>query len=256
MSTNQTNSNISPETYEFGLLQRLKHEFEPTGLKVCGAEKEGKHYAKGRFSLIRRQLDVAVYRPEEKTPFLIADAKRHTRKIDVKQVESFIGMMHDVNASIGILVAPNGFTEAAEKRAIVANLELKIMSLTEALEFKWLPLARSIYPWDWVFHLELARAVKYLKEEAEAEIIIDALEDIAFEEWENLIKHALFHYHKEALQMLEKIAVNHVDYGWRYNAIRLLAEDNALNDALVKVIQLTEHDHEIIEFIQLYLNKK
>ncbi len=106
MSEYQADDEISPETYEFALLQRLKHEFEPQGLKVCGTENGKEHYVRGRFSLIRRQLDIAVYRPGENIPFLVADAKRHGNRIYVKQVETFIGMLEDVNASIGLLVAP------------------------------------------------------------------------------------------------------------------------------------------------------
>jgi hypothetical protein len=54
------NHNISWEEYEYGLLQRLKHEFEPHGFKVCGTESRKKYYQRGRFSLVNRQLDAAV----------------------------------------------------------------------------------------------------------------------------------------------------------------------------------------------------
>jgi hypothetical protein len=256
MSKNQADNNISPETYEFGLLQRLKHEFEPQGLKVCGTENGEKHYARGRFSRALRQLDVAVYRPGENAPFFLADAKRHKRKVDVKRVECFIGMMDDINANIGLLVAPNGFSKAAARRAKAANLTIKIMSSTEALEFQWLPFARSIYPWDWIFHLELSSAVKYLKEGAKPEFIIDALEGIAFDEWEAFVEYALVHHHEEAVQMLETIAVNHIDDGWRYNATWLLWECSDLNESLIEVIKSTERDHEILEFVQLYCGKE
>jgi len=130
------------------------------------------------------------------------------------------------------------------------------MSPTEALEFQWLPLARSIYPWDWIFHLELSKAVKYLKEVTEPEFIIDALEGIAFDEWEAFVEYALVHHREEAVQMLETIAVNHIDDGWRYNAIRLLWECGNLNEALVETIKSTERDYETLEFIQLYCDEE
>ena len=48
---------------------------------------------------------------------IIVDAKRRKRKIDVKDVETFRGMMEDVGATHGYLVCPHGHTPAAEKRA-------------------------------------------------------------------------------------------------------------------------------------------
>jgi hypothetical protein len=256
MSEDQANNKISPATYEFALLQHLRHEFERRGFKVCGTENGKKHFVKGRFSLTDRQLDVAVYCPGEAMPFLVADAKRHGRKIDVKKIESFIGMLDDVNASIGILVAPLGFTKPAIRRAEAANITVETMSPTEALEFKWLPFARSIYPWDWIFHLELAKALKHLKERAEPQVIIDALDGVAFEEWENFVKYALIHHNEEAVQMLETIVFHHFDIGWRYNAVRLLEEYGDLSTDIVEFVQSYERDPDILEFIRLYCDEK
>jgi hypothetical protein len=48
---------------------------------------------------------------------MIVDAKYHRPKLDVKDVESFEGMMKDCRAQRGILVCPNGWSEAAKRRA-------------------------------------------------------------------------------------------------------------------------------------------
>ncbi|MDM8520282.1 restriction endonuclease [Anaerolineales bacterium HSG6] len=197
----------------------------------------------------KRQLDVAVCRPEETTPFLVADAKRHARPIDVKHVEAFLGMMDDVNAEVGILVAPMGFSKAAERRAKAAHLELKIMSLDEALQYRWIPFAREIYPTDPIFHLELSKAKEYLHSGAGAEIIISALEDVFFEEWEAFFLACLNNRNEDIIRILKIIAINHSDDGWRFNAIRLLCESDTLDKQTAQTIVSKEYDPDILEFI-------
>jgi hypothetical protein len=248
---NELEERISPETYEFGLLQRMKYQYEPQGFKVCGTENGKKHWRRGRYSLERRQLDVAMYRTQEdEVPFFIADAKRHTmRRIDITKVECFIGMMDDVGARIGLLVAPKGFSRAAVRRAKAANVRVEIMLPEEALEFPWLRLAQEVFPWDWVFHPTLAKALRHLKSGSGSEYIIDALEGIAFEEWEAFVEYALVHHREEAVQLLEVIAIDHYDDGWRYNAIRWLSECGTLTSSLVESIRCREQDEEILEFL-------
>lgn len=71
---------------------------------------------------IKRQIDVLIEirHDTDNTRRLIVDAKRRSRKIDVKDVEAFRGMMEDVGATHGYLVCPRGHTSAAEKRAQTA----------------------------------------------------------------------------------------------------------------------------------------
>ncbi|MBA8908834.1 restriction endonuclease [Aminobacter ciceronei] len=73
----------------------------------------------GRITGIPRQIDVLIEarHDTDNSRRIIVDAKRRKRKIDVKEVESFRGMMEDVGATHGYLVCPNGHTAAAEKRA-------------------------------------------------------------------------------------------------------------------------------------------
>jgi len=58
----------------------------------------------GSITGVKRQIDVLLdYRYGDKIQKrVIVDAKRHKRRIDVKQVEAFEGMMKDVRASRGI----------------------------------------------------------------------------------------------------------------------------------------------------------
>ena len=87
----------------------------------------------GSISGVRRQIDILVdARWEEGTERrIIFDAKRRKRKIDVKGVEAFEGMMRDVRASRGVIVCSNGWTKAARARAD-ENIDIKLMSAEEA----------------------------------------------------------------------------------------------------------------------------
>jgi hypothetical protein len=129
-------SDISPDDYELAVFAKIRLDFQSTAVHVEGTENGVKHYVIGRYSLVNRQLDVAAYRPEEMRPFLIADAKRHRDKLDVKDAEAFIGMVDDVGASIGVLVAPEGFTPAAVRRAGAASTSVLIITLEQALTYR------------------------------------------------------------------------------------------------------------------------
>lgn len=89
----------------------------------------------GSISGVRRQIDVLVDARwnADLERRIIFDAKRRNRKVDVKDVESFEGMMRDVRASRGVLVCTNGFTEGALRRA-QQFIDVRIMDEEEALE--------------------------------------------------------------------------------------------------------------------------
>lgn len=63
------------------------------------------------------------------------DAKYHSRPIDVKHVEAFIGLLRDVGVDRGIMLSPVGYTEAALTRAFRDDVDLDLDVFTLA-EFK------------------------------------------------------------------------------------------------------------------------
>ncbi|WP_309894759.1 restriction endonuclease [Archangium sp.] len=73
----------------------------------------------GAITGIKRQVDVLIDArvAEDVSRRVIVDAKFRKRKIDVKDVEAFEGMMKDCRAQRGIIVCANGFTQAAHRRA-------------------------------------------------------------------------------------------------------------------------------------------
>lgn len=69
---------------------------------------------------------------------MIVDCKRRKRPTDVKAIESFIGMIDDVGAEIGMLVTSSTTTAAAEARARAERgVRLKVLPLEELM--RWSP---------------------------------------------------------------------------------------------------------------------
>ena len=70
---------------------------------------------------------------------IMVDAKLYRRRLTVKDVEAFEGMMRDCRAAHGILVAPSGWSPAAARRAQAA-ITIQLLTYEAALEFE--------YRWD------------------------------------------------------------------------------------------------------------
>jgi hypothetical protein len=88
----------------------------------------------GSLSGVQRQIDVLV---EEVLPggtvSTAVDAKYHGRQIDVKAVESFIGLLRDTSVNRGIMVSASGYTDAGLNRAFRddVDLDLDVFTLHE-----------------------------------------------------------------------------------------------------------------------------
>jgi restriction endonuclease len=86
----------------------------------------------GSISGIERQVDVLIDAriQEEVGRRVIVDAKRRRRKIDVKDVEEFEGMLRDCRAQRGVIVCSSGYTAAALRRAQEA-ITIRLLPLEE-----------------------------------------------------------------------------------------------------------------------------
>ncbi len=124
-----------------------------------------------------------------------------------------------------------------------------MMTIDEALTIKWLPVARLVYPQDWIFREELALALRSLHEGAPPSAVVDALDLVWFEEWDALVEYALHHYASEAVAVLRAIASYHEDDGWRYNAIRHLIESGNLDQNIATQLRERELDPQIRELL-------
>jgi hypothetical protein len=90
----------------------------------------------GSISGVPRQIDVLVDARWEEglSRRIIYDAKLRKRKLDVKDIESFEGMMRDVGAARGILVCAAGWSPAAEARA-EQSIEIRLLRVEELEDF-------------------------------------------------------------------------------------------------------------------------
>src|SRR6266545_6783308 len=81
----------------------------------------------GVLSGAERQIDVLI---EERFPDgivrTIVDSKHRGRPLDVKEVESFIGMLRDTEVNRGVLVSSSGYTDAALTRAYRDDVDLDL----------------------------------------------------------------------------------------------------------------------------------
>jgi len=92
----------------------------------------------GHISKTERQIDLLIEEQICDLTFRIAiDAKHHGRKIDVKQVEEFLGLVRDVGVHTGIMIALEGYTEAAVERAHKddADVILDVLNFKELEQF-------------------------------------------------------------------------------------------------------------------------
>lgn len=82
-------------------------------VRVFGNQTLKNVHIKGRYSNRQRQIDVYIpnIQIEGKNISIAVDAKHYRNKVDIKTVESFIGMLQDVNASKGLIVSSKGYTK-------------------------------------------------------------------------------------------------------------------------------------------------
>jgi tetratricopeptide (TPR) repeat protein len=79
----------------------------------------------GKFSKVERQIDLLIEEQASDFTFrIVVDAKHRGRKIDVSDVEAFLGLTRDVEAHTGMMVALEGYTHAAVNRAHHDDLDL------------------------------------------------------------------------------------------------------------------------------------
>jgi len=89
-----------------------------------------------------RQIDVLIeVEAYEHTLRLVVDAKFHSEKLDVRDVEGVLSLASAVGASQAVIVAANGWTEPAAKKAAFENCTLRLLTLEEAIDLlvpdKW-----------------------------------------------------------------------------------------------------------------------
>jgi hypothetical protein len=113
----------------------------------------------GRLSKVPRQVDIYVEGNVSGIAdvTIVLDCKCYSRKVDVKEMEAFLGMVEDIGANMGMLVTTVGFTPAAKRRATNIVHEVipmvDVVLLKEATEW-WMVRAgrRGRYVGEYVDH--------------------------------------------------------------------------------------------------------
>lgn len=89
-----------------------------------------------------RQVDVLVeIEAKGHVLRLLIDAKYRKGRLDVKDIEEVLALAAAVGASKAVVVAANGWTKPAELKAEASNMDLRVLSLDQALDLvvadKW-----------------------------------------------------------------------------------------------------------------------
>lgn len=119
------------EQYIFGTLQRRF----PTARVIPNA------HLPGLKSQNDRQIDVLVLLEIGGCEIKIAfDCKFYKRKVDVKHVESFLGMLDDIRVSQGVLITAKGYTKTAYERVQreSRDINLQILNPDRLSEFQFI----------------------------------------------------------------------------------------------------------------------
>jgi Restriction endonuclease len=87
----------------------------------------------GRKSDRSRQIDIVVRGLifDLDDALMIVDCKRWTRRIDIKGIEAFLGMVDDVGADIGMIISTRGATVGARNRIRQERARIEAMSLED-----------------------------------------------------------------------------------------------------------------------------
>lgn len=243
------------DRYERALFNFLFYEYPPPDYIVLFD-----HQFEGKGE-IERQLDVAVFKvPNFKTPFILGESKRYTtRKVQIDIADCVAGMKEHVNASYAILATLRGFSINTIKRANFSNIFTIIIDLEEADRLNWREIARRYFPWDKNFQPVIADALyefarlpeKITPSEDDFWRVIDAMEDILYEEWQAFFNNAKY-VNLNYYELLYFIAMKHYDSGWRFNAIQYL--EGWLDEEKLRSLLEYERDEETIELIEGQLN--
>ena len=113
--------------YEIYIARHLKRAFP-------SAHIEHDVRVPGIISKTNRQIDILIRQVVAGFEVrIVVDCKFFSSKIDVKEVDSFVGFLSDVRASKGILITNAGYTDAACNRATfdTRDIELRILNFKD-----------------------------------------------------------------------------------------------------------------------------
>lgn len=93
----------------------------------------------GIISKTQRQIDILIEETVARFKLsIIVDCKYFNKKVDVKDVESFLSFLLDLKASKGVMITNKGYTQAAQNRATndTQDVELRIIDFKDLDKFQ------------------------------------------------------------------------------------------------------------------------
>ncbi len=241
------------EKYERAMFNELYYVYRPPHFIVLPDFKE----VIGQFSKVNRQIDVVVFEQEDKiNPFLAVECKHYNRKLDVKDIETWIGMVDDIGAKESILVCPEGFTKGAISRAKAANIITYTLPRIDGKRLNLRDIVRQTFPWDETFHPEMGDALFTFNESSSFNEWIDSVENLPFEEWMDTFNNFIQLNANKSRKILWNIAQLHWDDGWRFNAIQLLEEYEWIDKTFCTFLLEHEKDFDTRELIENIMESK
>jgi len=120
------------QEYEIYITRHLQRAFPGTSITH-------NVHVPGIVSRVERQIDILIAQKVAGFDItIVVDCKYFSTKIDVKEVDSFVGFLEDVRASKGILITNTGYTEAAYNRATydTRDIELRILNFKDLEQFQ------------------------------------------------------------------------------------------------------------------------
>lgn len=119
---------LTPQDYEDGVATLLAEKFEGHGIVERDARLTSRSGGRDR------QIDILVRLPlaDLEEGLMVVDCKRYGTRVDIKDVETFIGLVEDVGAPMGLLVTTQGFTRGAIRRArAVRGIRIQVVRVEE-----------------------------------------------------------------------------------------------------------------------------
>lgn len=119
--------------------RRYEQQIHDRLVKAAGGDDKAEvtfdKHLPGRYSEKMRQIDVYVvgsFAGHVGRGEMAVDCKCFSRKVNVKDIEAFIGLVEDVGTDFGLMVTTRGYSDAARKRAsAVRGVQVEIVPFEE-----------------------------------------------------------------------------------------------------------------------------
>jgi hypothetical protein len=230
---------MTPTEYEKAVLQRFRTDWPPPQFEV-------KHNIRmfGRKTKVRRQIDISIFEAGQSAPFLIVEAKRHTRAIDAGRAGATIALVQDVGGIPALMVSTSGFSVAAERHLESEEIGHLTITLKEAQGLRWIPLVEERFAVEQEFRHISGELVEALRN-GDAVSFLDG--DLPYEEWLAVFACGQSLFPTSTAKVLKVLAREHFDDGVRFNAVMLLDEADQLEMDDLEAVICRETDPDALE---------